>query len=68
MIAKKDIMMHHLQKIIKERAIDKYYLALVKGKIKEKYFTIESYIGRHPTDKIKMTTKNPLNPKLSYTS
>jgi len=29
---------------------------------------IESFIGRHPTDKIKMTTKNPINPKLAITN
>ncbi|NUJ97692.1 RluA family pseudouridine synthase [Candidatus Gracilibacteria bacterium] len=68
MIAKNDMMMKYLQEIIKKRKIQKYYLTIVKGKIKEKNFSIESYIGRHPTDKIKMTTKNPLNPKLAYTS
>lgn len=68
MIAKNDMMMKYLQEIIKERKIQKYYIALVKGKIEERNFTIESYIGRHPTDKIKMTTKNPINPKLAYTS
>ncbi len=68
MIAKNDMMMKYLQEIIKKRKIQKYYLAIVKWKIKEKNFSIESYIGRHPTDKIKMTTKNPLNPKLAYTS
>jgi 23S rRNA pseudouridine1911/1915/1917 synthase len=68
MVAKNDIMMKYLQEIIKKRKIQKYYLTIVKWKIKEKKFSIESYIGRHPTDKIKMTTKNPLNPKIAYTS
>jgi 23S rRNA pseudouridine1911/1915/1917 synthase len=33
--------------------------------MEEKEFKIESFIGRHPIDKIKMTTKNPLHPRLA---
>lgn len=67
MIAKNDKMMYYLQGIIRRRKVDKYYLAIVHGTVKERDFTIESYIGRHPTDKTKMTTKNPINPKLAIT-
>lgn len=67
MIAKNDKMMYYLQGIIRRRKVDKYYLAIVYGTVKERDFTIESYIGRHPTDKTKMTTKNPINPKLAIT-
>lgn len=66
MIAKNDKMMLYLQEIMKKRdKIGKYYLAIVNWIIKDKEFKIESFIGRHPTDKIKMTTKNPINPKLA---
>lgn len=64
MIAKNDKMMLYLQDIMKKREkIWKYYLAIVSWIIKDKYFKIESLIWRHPTSKIKMTTKNPINPK-----
>lgn len=66
MIAKNDKMMLYLQDIIKKREkIGKYYLAIVSWIIKDKEIKIESFIGRHPTDKIKMTTKNPINPHLA---
>ncbi|MDP5039113.1 MAG: RluA family pseudouridine synthase [Candidatus Gracilibacteria bacterium] len=66
MIAKNDKMMLYLQDIMKKREkIGKYYLAIVDGVLKEDYFKIESYIGRHPTDRIRMTTKNPINPKIA---
>lgn len=68
MIAKNDSMMHYLQNIIQKREVDKYYIAIVSGLVKEKNMRIESFIGRHPTDKIKMTTKNPINPKLAITN
>ncbi|MDD3303177.1 MAG: RluA family pseudouridine synthase [Candidatus Gracilibacteria bacterium] len=66
-VAKNDKTMKELQKIIQERKIEKYYIAVVKGLIKEKSFKIESFIGRHPNDRLKMTTKNPLNGKIAIT-
>lgn len=66
MIAKNDKMMAYLQDIIKKREkIWKYYLAIISGIIKDKEFKIESFIWRHPNDKIKMTIKNPINPKIA---
>ena len=67
MIAKSDTMMKTLQKQIHDREVWKYYLAIVTGVIKEQHFTIESYIGRHPNDRMKMTTENPVNPKIAIT-
>lgn len=67
MIAKNDNMMKYLQDIIQKRKIDKYYIAIVNWIIKDKNFKVESYIGRHPTDKIKMTVKNPINWKIAVT-
>ncbi len=67
MIAKTDVMMNYLSKIIKEREIDKYYLAIVIWKIKDTDIKIESFIWRDPNNRLKMTTLNPSNPKLAIT-
>lgn len=67
MIAKSDMMMKTLQKQIQDREVDKFYLAIVTGIVKERKFTIESYIWRHPNDRMKMTTINPVNPKIAIT-
>jgi 23S rRNA pseudouridine1911/1915/1917 synthase len=67
MIAKSDIMMNYLSETIKERNIDKYYLAVVFWKIKERVFKIESFIWRDPNNRLKMTTLNPANPRLAIT-
>ena len=67
MIAKSDSMMKSLQKQIQDREVDKYYLAIVTGIVKQQKFTIESYIWRHPNDRMKMTTQNPVNPKIAIT-
>lgn len=68
MVAKNDSMMHYLQDIIQKREVDKYYLAIVSGIVKENNMRIESLIWRHPVDKIKMTTKNPINWKIAITN
>lgn len=65
LIAKTDFMMNYLSKIIQDREITKNYIAIVNGIFKESDFKIESYIGRDPNDRLKMTTKNPINPKLA---
>lgn len=65
LIAKTDSMMNYLSEVIKSRDIDKYYIAIVYWKIKDRDFKIESYIGRDPYDRMKMTTQNPVNPKLA---
>jgi len=67
MIAKTDVMMNYLSKIIKERDIDKYYLAIVIWKIKDTDIKIESFIWRDPNNRLKMTTLNPSNPKIAIT-
>ena len=45
MIAKSDIMMNYLADTIKNREIDKYYLAIVNWKIKDSEIKIESFIS-----------------------
>jgi len=65
-VAKNDQSMIKIQELFKSRKnISKYYIAVVKWVIKEKEFVIESYIWRHKVDRTRMTTKNPLNPKLA---
>lgn len=67
MVAKTDTMMQYLSGIIHDRKVEKYYVAVVAGIVTDSSITIESYIGRHPTDKTRMTTKNPINPKEART-
>lgn len=67
MIAKTDKMMSYLSDTIKERNIDKYYIAVVWGKVKSPEFKIESYMGRDKNDRKKMTTLDPVNPKIAIT-
>lgn len=66
-IAKNDRAMHALQLKIAKRTIQKTYLALVVWKVREQDGYIESYIGRDPNDRKKMTTIEPVNPKLAKT-
>jgi len=67
LIAKTDSMMSYLSWIIANREIDKYYIAIVSWIVTNSNFKIESYIWRDPNDRQKMTTKNPVNPKLAIT-
>lgn len=66
-IAKNDKAMHALQLKIAKRTIQKTYLALVLWVIKNEEGYIESFIGRDPRDRKKMTTVDPVNPKLAKT-
>ena len=68
MIAKSDSMMNYLADTIKNRQIDKYYLAIVVWKVKNPEIKIESFIWRDPNNRLRMTTLNPVNPKLALTS
>ena len=68
MIAKNDNMMHYLQDLFKERKnIEKYYIAVVHWIVKNKNFTIESFIGRDKNNRLKMTAIDPVNPKIAIT-
>lgn len=66
-IAKNDRAMHALQLKIAKRTISKTYLALVVGNVKDEEGYIESFIGRDPFDRKKMTTRDPINPKIAQT-
>lgn len=65
--AKNDIYMQKLSEKIKNREVKKYYIAVVSGIFTEEKFTINSDIGRHPTDRTKMTIQDPINPKHAVT-
>lgn len=66
-IAKNDKAMHALQLKIEKRTIKKTYLALVNGILKDEEGYIESFIGRDPRDRKRMSTIDPVNPKLAKT-
>lgn len=66
-IAKNDRSMHALQLKMAKRTIHKTYLALVVWKVSTEEWYIESFIGRDPYDRKKMTTNNPVNPKIAKT-
>src|SRR3990167_1141521 len=57
MAAKNDFTHHHLSKQLKDRTIVRKYLALVRGDIKEDSKKIEMTIGRHVSDRKKMSVK-----------
>lgn len=65
--AKNDRYMKLLSEKIKNREVKKYYIAVVSWIFPEKQFTITSDIGRHRTDRTRMTTQNPINPKHAIT-
>lgn len=67
MIAKTDVMMNYLSDTIKNREVDKYYLAIVIWKLKDNEIKIESFMWRDPNNRLKMTTLNPVNPKIAIT-
>ncbi|OIO76573.1 hypothetical protein AUJ87_02650 [Candidatus Gracilibacteria bacterium CG1_02_38_174] len=67
LVAKNDRSMRELQKKMADRKIKKFYYAVVLGLVKDKEGMIESFIGRDPNDRKKMTTENPVNPKLART-
>ena len=65
--AKNDIYMKDIAAKIKNREVKKYYIAIVSWVLTQDKFTINSEIGRHPTDRTKMTLQNPVNPKSAVT-
>lgn len=53
-IAKTDFVMTHLARQFFDHTIEREYVALVWGDVKEDSGTIESYIGRHEKDRMQM--------------
>jgi 23S rRNA pseudouridine1911/1915/1917 synthase len=56
-VAKNDFSHQHLVNQFKARLVKKMYIALVVGEIEKDSGTFSSPISRHPTNRIKMTTK-----------
>jgi len=56
-VAKNDFSHQHLVNQFKARLVEKRYVAIVVGEIKKDSGTFSTPIRRHPTNRIKMTTK-----------
>ncbi len=56
-VAKSDRAHQHLAEQFKAHSIDRRYVALVHGQVQNQTGTIDLPIGRHPTDRKKMSTK-----------
>lgn len=66
-VAKNDITLRKLQKLIHDHKVKKTYLALVVWVPKNSSGTIQSFIWRDKNDRMKMTVKNPLQPREAIT-
>ncbi len=60
LVAKNDITLRKLQKLIHDHEVEKTYLTLVLWEPKNHTGTIKSVIGRDPNNRLKMTIKNPI--------
>jgi 23S rRNA pseudouridine1911/1915/1917 synthase len=56
-VAKDDEAFHHLTKQFKNRTVEKTYLAIVYGKFNQDEGLIDSAIGRHPSERKRMSTR-----------
>jgi 23S rRNA pseudouridine1911/1915/1917 synthase len=56
-VAKNDDAYHHLARQFKDRTVGKVYLAIVYGKFVEDEGLIDSAIGRHPSERKRMSTR-----------
>lgn len=56
-VAKNDIAHNSLVEQFKNRTVEKRYLAIVEGAMKREAGSFSSKIGRHPTQRVKMTSR-----------
>ena len=56
-VAKDDEAYHHLTKQFKNRTVKKVYLAIVYGRVSRDEGLIDSDIGRHPSERKRMSTR-----------
>lgn len=56
-VCKNDVAHQSLSEQLKEHSINRIYVALVHGNIKEDEGTVNAPIGRHPTERKKMSTQ-----------
>ena len=66
LVAKTDKAHKSLASQLKDKTLNREYLALVKGKVKED-FNVEGYIGRNPKNRKQMALVDEKNGKYSYT-
>jgi 23S rRNA pseudouridine1911/1915/1917 synthase len=62
LVAKSDAIHRALQRAIQARTVKRGYLAVVRGRPAENRFTIDSYIGRHPRNRLKMAVVDAAYP------
>jgi 23S rRNA pseudouridine1911/1915/1917 synthase len=56
-VAKDDEAFHHLIKQFKNRTVEKTYLTIVNGKFNQDEGLVDSAIGRHPSERKRMSTR-----------
>lgn len=66
LVAKNDTAHKFLQSQLKDKTLNREYLALVKGRIDEN-FSVEGYIGRNPKNRKQMALVSEVVGKYSYT-
>ena len=66
LVAKNDNAHKFLQEQLKDKTLNREYLALVKGRIKDD-FSVEGYIGRNPKNRKQMALVDESKGKYSYT-
>ncbi|MBD5585394.1 MAG: RluA family pseudouridine synthase [Clostridia bacterium] len=66
-VAKNDTAHLSLSKQIEEKTCKRTYLALLEGILKEDTGTVTTYIGRDPSDRVKMAVVEPDKGKLAIT-
>lgn len=66
LVAKNDTAHKFLQSQLKDKTLNREYLALVKGRIDEN-FSVEGYIGRNPKNRKQMALVSEVAGKYSYT-
>ena len=66
LVAKNDHAHKFLQEQLKDKTLNREYLALVKGRIKQN-FNVEGYIGRNPKNRKQMSLVEEDKGKYSYT-
>lgn len=66
-VAKNDAAHLSLSKQIEEKSCKRTYIALLEGNLKEDSGTVTTYIGRDPSDRIKMAVVPPEKGKIAIT-
>lgn len=66
-VAKNDAAHLSLAKQIEEKSCRRTYLALLEGNLKDDKGTVTTYIGRSPTDRVKMAVVPPEKGKIAIT-